>query len=117
MAHKLVSKLAKLWREREGGKGTFEQRDEVSFNGFLQSADGAGLESQVSLEILSDFSDETLETGSQNRESWRLIRKFANEQFSRFLVTTDFSESDGTGTVTMRFLDTARSLEMKLVDC
>jgi hypothetical protein len=45
-----------------GREYTFEQGDEVSFNSFLQGTDGARLESQVSLEILSDFSDETLKS-------------------------------------------------------
>jgi hypothetical protein len=51
-------------------EGTFEQRDEVSLDGFLQGANGAGLESQIGLEILGDFSDETLETRCQNGERW-----------------------------------------------
>ena len=46
----------------ERGEGTFEQGDEVSLNSFLQSTDGRRLESQVGLEVLSDFSDETLES-------------------------------------------------------
>lgn len=41
--------------------GVFEERDEVSLNGLLESADGRRLEAQVRLEVLCDFSDETLE--------------------------------------------------------
>jgi len=62
----------------------FEQRHEVSLNGFLQGTDGRALETKVGLEILSDFSDEALE--------WQ----FADEELSGFLVATDFTESDGT---------------------
>jgi hypothetical protein len=57
----------------DGGQvGVFEERDKVSFGCFLEGSDGGGLESaglsararkrnggnvQISLEILSDFSD------------------------------------------------------------
>jgi hypothetical protein len=47
----------------DGGQvGVFEERDEVSFGSFLEGSDGGGLERggrnvQISLEILSDFSD------------------------------------------------------------
>jgi hypothetical protein len=42
--------------------GVFEEGDEVCFNGFLQGSDGGRLEAQISLEVLCDFSDETLES-------------------------------------------------------
>ena len=54
---------------------------------------GAGLKTQVSLEILSNLTDQTLE------------RQFADQEFGRFLVTTDLTESDGTGMIPMGFLD------------
>jgi hypothetical protein len=41
----------------------------------------------------------------------RGIREFADEQLGRLLVATNFSESDGTGTVTMGFLDSAGGLQ------
>ena len=50
---------------------------------------------EISFEILSNFSHETLEG------------QFTDEELSGFLVTTDLTESDGTGTVTMGFLDTS----------
>ncbi len=37
--------------------GVFEETDEVALGGFLKSEDSGGLESQVSFEFLSDFSD------------------------------------------------------------
>ena len=46
-----------------------------------------------------------------SHRGWREVRKLANEQFGGFLVATDFSESDGTGTVTMRLLDATGGLE------
>ena len=73
--------------------GIFEKTNQVSLSGFLESHDGAGLETQVSLEILSNLTDQTFEG------------QFADQEFSRFLVTTDFTESDGTGTIPMGFLD------------
>jgi hypothetical protein len=51
------------------GGGTFEQGDEISFNSFLQSTDSGRLESQVGFEVLSNFSDETLETRKSQYES------------------------------------------------
>jgi len=50
------------------------------------------LESQIGLEVLSDLSDETLE------------RQLSDEKFGRFLVFSDFSESNGSRSVSVRFL-------------
>lgn len=74
--------------------GVLEERDKVSLGRLLESHDGAGLESKVGLEVLSDFTDQTLE------------RELSDEELSRLLVTTDLTESDGTGAVTVRLLDT-----------
>jgi len=41
--------------------GVFEERDEVGFGSFLESHDSGGLETKIRLEILSDFTNETLE--------------------------------------------------------
>ena len=76
---------------------TFKQRDEISLNGFLESTDGRGLESEIRLEVLCNFPDETLEG------------KLADQELSRLLVTTDFTKGDGTGAITMGLLDTSRS--------
>ena len=46
------------------------------------------------LEVLSDFTDKTLEG------------QFANEELSRLLVPPDFTEGDGTGPEAMGLLDT-----------
>ena len=74
--------------------GIFEERDEVGLDGLLKGTDGGGLEAEVGLEVLGDFTDKTLE--------WQL----ADEELSRLLVATDFSESDGTRLIPMRLLDT-----------
>jgi histone H3 len=63
--------------------GIFEQGDEVSLDGFLERTDGGRLEAKIRLEVLSDFTDQALE------------RKFANQELSRLLVATDFTEGNG----------------------
>jgi hypothetical protein len=46
----------------DGGQvGVFEERDEVGFGSFLEGEHGRRLESKVGLEVLSDFTNETLE--------------------------------------------------------
>ena len=49
---------------------------------------------QTDLEVLCNFSDETLEG------------EFANEELGRFLVPSDFTEGDGSGAEAMWFLHT-----------
>ena len=73
--------------------GVFKQTNKVSLASFLKSHHSGALETQVGLEILSDFSHETLEG------------QLANQQLGGFLVTTDLTKSDCTRPVTMRFLD------------
>lgn len=72
--------------------GIFEETDEVSLAGLLESHDCGTLEAQVGLEILSDLADETLE------------RKLPDEQLGALLVATDFSKSHGTWPVPMGLL-------------
>jgi hypothetical protein len=71
--------------------GVFEERDEIGLDGFLEGADGGRFckildgnmkrisgvlkESQIRLEILSDFPDETLE------------RQLSDQELSGLLVT------------------------------
>jgi len=58
-----ASELDVLWHDGHtlgvnGAKvGVLEQTDQISFAGFLKCHDGRALESQVSLEVLSDFTD------------------------------------------------------------
>jgi hypothetical protein len=75
--------------------GVFEKTHQVSFGGFLQGQDGRTLETQVGFEVLGDFTNQTLE------------RKFADQEFRGFLVSTDFTKGNGTGAVTVGFFDTA----------
>lgn len=71
-----------------------KQGDQVSLNGFLQSTDGRGLESQVGLEVLGDFSDQSLE------------RQLSDQKLSRLLESSDFSQGNGTWLISVRLLDT-----------
>uniref|UniRef100_H2Z6S0 Uncharacterized protein n=1 Tax=Ciona savignyi TaxID=51511 RepID=H2Z6S0_CIOSA len=73
--------------------GIFEETNKVSFACFLESHYSAALEPEVGLEILGNFTNQSLE------------RKLANEKLSRLLVSTNFSQSDGSWSVTMRLLD------------
>jgi histone H3 len=73
--------------------GVLEQTDEISLAGLLEGHDGGALETQVGLEILGDFTDETLD--------WQL----ADQELCALLVTTDLTESNCSGPVTMGLLD------------
>ena len=72
--------------------GVLEKADQVSFAGLLESHDGGALEAEIGLEVLSNFSHQTLE--------WQL----ADEELGALLVTTDFSQGDSAGPVTMGLL-------------
>jgi len=76
--------------------GVLEETDQVGLGCFLQGSDGGRLETKIGLEILSDFTNQSLEG------------ELADQKLRRLLVSPDFSESDGSGTVTVRFLDTSR---------
>ena len=73
--------------------GVFKQTNKVSLASFLKSHHSRALETQICLEILSDFSHKTLEG------------QLSDQQLGGFLVTTDLTKSDCTRPVTMRFLD------------
>ena len=73
--------------------GVFEESYEVGLGSFLKGHDGRGLETEVSLEVLGDFTDKTLE------------RQLADEELSALLVPPDFTECYGTGPVPVGFLD------------
>jgi len=77
--------------------GVFKQTHQVGLAGFLEGADGGGLETEISLEVLGDFSHEALE--------WQ----FADQQLGRLLVATDLTKSDCSGTITMGLLDASRA--------
>ena len=73
--------------------GVFKQTDKVSLASFLKGHNSRALETQICLEILSDFSHKTLEG------------QLADQQLGGFLVTTDLTKSHCTRSVTMGLLD------------
>ena len=90
-----------LWHDGDalgvdGAKvGILEETDKVSLGRLLEGHDGRALEAEVSLEVLSDLTDKTLEG------------ELADEKLGRFLVSPDLTESHGARPVTVRFLDTS----------
>jgi hypothetical protein len=106
-----TSQLDVLWHDgdslgMDGAQvGVYELSNQISFAGFLQGYNSGVLESQIGLEVLSDLTDQTLE------------RQFADQQFSRFLIATDFSESHCTGTITMWFLDSSSGWCIRTIVC
>ena len=77
--------------------GILEKADEVSLRGLLEGHDGRALEAEVSLEILGNLTDETLEG------------ELADEKLGGFLVSPDLTESNGSGPVTMGLLNSTSS--------
>ena len=94
-----AGKLDVLWHDGDtlGVDGTevgvLEEANEVGLGCLLEGKDGRGLETKVSLEVLGDLADETLE--------WEL----ADEELGGLLVPADLTESHGTWTVAVRLLD------------
>ena len=72
--------------------GILKEANEVGLTSFLESHDGCALETEVSLEVLSDLTDKTLEG------------QLSQEELGRFLVSTDLTEGNCAGSVTMRLL-------------
>ena len=91
-----AGKLDVLWHDGDtlGVDGTevgvLEEANEVGLGCLLEGKDGRGLETKVSLEVLGDLADETLE--------WEL----ADEELGGLLVPADLTESHGTWTVAVR---------------
>ena len=75
--------------------GVFEESYEVGFGSFLEGHDGRALETEISLEVLGNFTYQALE--------WKL----PDEKFGGLLVPSNFSESHGTRPVTMGLLHSA----------
>jgi len=76
--------------------GVFEEGNQVGLASFLEGSDSSRLETKIALVVLSNFSHQTLEG------------ELSDEEFGRLLVSTDFSESDGSWSETMGLLDTSR---------
>jgi hypothetical protein len=101
--------------------GVLKERDEVRLDGLLQSTNGGGLEAEVGLEVLSDLTnlrvlcqrvpiERDARRASRNEDGSKTYQtlegELADQKLSGLLVTTDLTESDGTGLVAVRLLDT-----------
>jgi hypothetical protein len=73
--------------------GVLEKANKVSLSGLLKGKDGGSLESEISLEVLSDLTDKALEG------------QLADEELGRLLVSADLTKSHGTGAVPVGLLD------------
>ena len=62
---------------------------------YLEGSDGSALEAEIGLEVLSNFTNESLEG------------ELADQKLGGLLVTTDLTESNGTRAVTVGLLDTS----------
>ena len=94
-----ASQLNILWHDghsfRVNGRqiGVFKEWDDVSFRRLLQSEDCSALETEVILELSRYLTDQSLE------------REFPDQEVRWFLVSSNFSECNGSGAETVRFLD------------
>jgi len=83
-----TSKLDILWHNSDtlgvdsAQVGVLKQTNEVSLTGLLESSNGSRLEPEISLEVLSNFSHQTLEG------------QLPDEQLSGLLVSSDLTKSD-----------------------
>ena len=75
--------------------GVLKQTNKVSLTSLLEGHDSRGLESEVSLEVLGNFSHQTLE--------WQL----ADEELSALLVSSDLTESNCSWPVSVGFLNSS----------
>ena len=96
-----LTKLDVFWHDGDtlGVDGTqvgvLEKTDKVGLGGFLEGQDGGSLESKVTLEVLGNLTDKTLE------------RQLADEKVSGLLVTANLSKSDGSRSVSVGLLDSS----------
>jgi hypothetical protein len=77
--------------------GVLEKANKVSLGCLLKGKDSRSLESEISLEVLSDLTHKSLE------------RKFADKKLSGLLVTSDLTKSHGSGTISVGLLDSTSS--------
>jgi len=75
----------------------------LTFTRLLQGQDSRRLEAEVGLEILCDFTNQTLEG------------KLPDKELSRLLIASDFTESDSSRTEPMGFLNASSGLSYLLV--
>ena len=96
-----AGKLDVLWHDGDtlgvdGAQvGVLKETNQVGLASLLECHHGGALESQVSLEVLGDFTDKTLEG------------QFPDEKLGALLVPSDFSQSNGSWPVSVRFLNSS----------
>jgi len=96
-----ASELDILWHDSDtlgvdsAEIGVLKESDEVSLTGLLESSNSSRLEPEISFEILSDFSHETLEG------------QLPDEEFSGLLVSPDLTESDSSWPISVGLLDSS----------
>jgi hypothetical protein len=76
--------------------GILEETNQVGLRGFLESSDGRALEAKIGLEVLSNFTDETLEG------------ELTDQKLSRLLELTNLTKSDSSGSESVGLLDASR---------
>ena len=90
-------KLNIFWHDRDAlGMDSaqvriFKEPDKISFRRLLHRQNSRPLESKVTFKVLRDFSHQALKG------------QFTNQELGRLLVTANFSEGNGTRSITMRF--------------
>jgi len=93
-----ASQLDILWHDSDtlgvdsAQVSVLKQSNKVSLTGLLKSTNGSRLEPEISFEILSNFSHETLEG------------QLPDEELSGLLVSPDLTESDGSWPVSVGLL-------------
>ena len=75
--------------------GVLKESNEVSLTGLLEGHDSRALESEVSLEVLGDLTDKTLEG------------ELADQELSGLLVTSDLPQGDSSRPVPVWLLDSS----------
>nr|AFK34563.1 unknown [Lotus japonicus] len=73
--------------------GILKQSNKISFSSFLKSKYSMALEPQISLEVLCNFTNKTLEG------------QLPDQELSTLLILTNFTESNSSRAVSMGFLD------------
>jgi hypothetical protein len=77
--------------------GVLKETNQVSLRGLLEGHDGRGLETEISLKVLGNFSDKVLEG------------QLADKELSGFLVAPNLSNSNSARAIMMWLLNTSCS--------
>lgn len=77
--------------------GILKESHQVCLGSFLKGQDSGRLESKIRLEVLSHFTDKTLERG------------LADQEIGGLLILSDLTKCDGTWAISVRLLDSSGS--------